>query len=173
MLNIFSRAVHSEFYSIEPATSTLPLEYNDLLVLCQFSSHPKTKNFQRSIYNFLDFIGDVGGLLDGLKLIGQTLLFPITKLNVLSLLLSKIFTIRSSSSSRKKVANKDDSEVGSVWQTANEDIRRRKPFPEAICKDLLASCCWLFMPVNKRQKRIKQGERRLEKYLDIVNLLKN
>ena len=31
---------------------------------------PDTVAYQRTIYTFLDFLGDVGGLMDGLELIG-------------------------------------------------------------------------------------------------------
>ena len=41
-----------------------------VLKIIMYQDNPNIKNYQRSIYNLLDFIGDVGGLLDGLKLIG-------------------------------------------------------------------------------------------------------
>ena len=171
MLNIFSGAVHSKFYSIEQQAKTVPFYVENFLGYCQFTSHAKTKSFHRSIYNGLDFIGDVGGLLDGLTLIGQTLLGPITKLNFLSLLLAKLFTVRQDSR-KKKRKSKDDSEVDTIWMAANRDITRRVPFPEAICKDLFASFFSLCMSADKRQTRIKQGKRRLDRYLDVVRLVK-
>ena len=109
--------------------------------------------------------------MDGLKLIVQTLLRPITKLNVLSLLLAKLFTIRSNSS-KKKHSRQDESEVETIWQTANKDIVKRVPFPEAIFSDLLASCFSRCMSADKRRNRISQGKRRLDRYLDIVRLVK-
>ena len=49
----------------------LELEFKtNVYKMIRFSDGPLTRNYQRSIYNLLDFIGDVGGLLDGLKLIG-------------------------------------------------------------------------------------------------------
>ena len=38
-----------------------------------FIPSPTTVNFQRAVYNILDLVGDVGGLLDGLKWIGFVL----------------------------------------------------------------------------------------------------
>lgn len=61
-----------------------------------FRADSQTASYQRSIYNLLDFIGDVGGLLDGLKLIGQFLLVPFTSFNLTSKLLSKLFKVRKS-----------------------------------------------------------------------------
>ena len=44
----------------------------NLVVGQSFLVSPDTVVYQRTIYTFLDFLGDVGGLLDGLKLIGAT-----------------------------------------------------------------------------------------------------
>ena len=66
----------------------------DLVKLISIRAHSKTKVYQRSVYNFLDFIGDVGGLLDGLKLICQTLLIPFSSFNFTSYILTKLFFVR-------------------------------------------------------------------------------
>ena len=38
-----------------------------------FGTSPNTINYYRAIYTFLDMLGDVGGLLDALKLIAETI----------------------------------------------------------------------------------------------------
>ena len=45
----------------------------------------------RSIYNTLDFIGDVGGLFDGLKVIGYFLVAPFSGYTFVSTLIESIF----------------------------------------------------------------------------------
>ena len=42
-----------------------------------FSLHPSMTTIERQTYSFLDWLGDVGGLLDGLKIIGSILIAPI------------------------------------------------------------------------------------------------
>ena len=45
----------------------------------------------RSIYHVLDFLGDVGGLFDALKLIAQSMLFLLGQGGLVSLLVGKLF----------------------------------------------------------------------------------
>ena len=48
-------------------------------------------NHSRAIYNVLDFVGDIGGLSDGLRLIAWTLLYLFAPGGKTSLLISMIF----------------------------------------------------------------------------------
>ena len=48
-------------------------------------------NHSRAIYNALDFVGDIGGLNDGLSLIAKTLVFVFAPGGMTSHLISKIF----------------------------------------------------------------------------------
>ena len=47
----------------------------------------------------LDYVGDVGGLLDGLKLIASTLIAPFSSYNFATLLLTKLFAVEGKKSS--------------------------------------------------------------------------
>lgn len=52
---------------------------------------PDTVVYQRQVYSFLDFLGDVGGLLDALKLIGVSLISFVYGGSLQHFLLSKVF----------------------------------------------------------------------------------
>ena len=68
-------------------------------VLCKLDIlADSTKLFhQRAIYNILDFLGDIGGLLDALKLIAATFVGLITNKSLSNYLISKLFYILPSS----------------------------------------------------------------------------
>ena len=56
----------------------------------------------RSIYNALDFLGDVGGLLDALKLIASVLLSLTFSTTQSQYLLNNLFLVKKSSNSRSE-----------------------------------------------------------------------
>ena len=45
----------------------------------------------RAIYNCLDFLGDVGGLFDALRVISQSIIYLATPLSVTNYLASRLF----------------------------------------------------------------------------------
>ena len=143
------------------------LEFEDFKIykIVRFSDNPKTKSYQRSIYNLLDFIGDVGGLLDGLKLIGQFTLVPLTTFNLTSVLLAKLFKVRRD---QRRGDNSFASSLSPIWNAAKSDIASREPFSQATCRDTLSSLFSSCHSKSKRRKRIEQGRSRIDKHLDIV-----
>ena len=52
---------------------------------------PDLHGIERQTYSLLDWIGDVGGLLDGLKIVGSFLVAPIAAFSLRSELLSTVF----------------------------------------------------------------------------------
>ena len=68
-----------------------------------FETGSSTHDFQRSVYNVLDYVGDVGGLLDGLKLIASTLIAPFSSYNFVTLLLTKLFRVQRSQNIRNNL----------------------------------------------------------------------
>ena len=56
-----------------------------------FSASRKVLNHSRAIYNTLDFLGDIGGLSDALKLIASFLVSVFPRVNLTNKLISKIF----------------------------------------------------------------------------------
>ena len=50
---------------------------------------------ERTVYNILDFVGDIGGLYDGLKIIGYIFAMPFQSFSHMSILATSIFSINS------------------------------------------------------------------------------
>ena len=48
---------------------------------------------QRTIYNFLDYLGDIGGLLDALNYIGAFIVWLLTGNGLAQFMVSKLFKI--------------------------------------------------------------------------------
>ena len=71
----FSEPQEYEFYSMQPSSisALYPKGLPGLVVGQTYLVSPDIIVYQRTIFTFLDFLGDVGGLLDGLKLIGAPL----------------------------------------------------------------------------------------------------
>ena len=59
-----------------------------------FELKQQMTTYERSTYSFLEWLGDVGGLVDGLRLIVQFIVGPIATLAVKKELLSHIFRIQ-------------------------------------------------------------------------------
>ena len=53
----------------DPETFNIPISSAEILARVSFTPAEFRVNHSKTIYNILDFLGDVGGLFDGLKLI--------------------------------------------------------------------------------------------------------
>lgn len=62
----------------------------------------------RAIYNALDFLGDVGGLFDGLKLIAQSLISLIGQGGLSSFLIGKLFFLPSIKNEQNRFNHLDE-----------------------------------------------------------------
>ena len=62
----------------------------------------------RKTYSFLDWLGDMGGLFDGLYLIGMIIVAPISNFSLKAELLSSMFRYRSSEEGIKSRLRKLD-----------------------------------------------------------------
>ena len=80
-----------EFYSIRQADRMYPTRVNNLVAGYQIQTSADQVHNQRAIYTVLDFLGDVGGLLDGLKLIGASIISLFYGNSLSDFLLSQIF----------------------------------------------------------------------------------
>ena len=67
--------------------------FPDQAALIIFQLNPSTKAYQRSVYNILDWLGDIGGLFAGLRLIGIALMAPLSGYNLNTFLFSSIFQV--------------------------------------------------------------------------------
>ena len=55
--------------------------------------NPKKRVFERHTYSLLEWLGDVGGLYDGLLIIGRFIVGPLAEFAMGSALLTKIFSL--------------------------------------------------------------------------------
>ena len=105
----------------------------------------QTRNFSRSVYSLLDYLGDVGGLLDGLKLIASTLIAPVGGYNYITLLLTKLFSVQSKREKFQEAPHHHSTHqtVYSTCSRANQEIKERRQFKEKFGADLMAYliCC--------------------------------
>ena len=117
----------------------------------------------RSIYSFLDLLGDVGGLFDALKGIASfiiTIYFGLFGDPINSYLLRKLFLQNPKEENDKEPLNRNS------IKEKMQFLDRRKPF--ALPKILCILCR------NKKQKRkIEAGLGRVEQELDIIKFLKS
>ena len=59
-----------------------------------FNASPHQRNHSRSVYSILDYLGDVGGLLDALKLIASASIAPFGGYSYITVLLTKLFSVQ-------------------------------------------------------------------------------
>ena len=62
-------AFEKEYFELTE-TNTFPSMFEGSLLQYQIMMHPDVIKHTRSIYTILDFLGDVGGLSDALKILG-------------------------------------------------------------------------------------------------------
>ena len=65
-----------------------------------FVANNHQKNFSRSVYSILDYLGDVGGLLDALKLIASVIIAPFSGYSYITVLLKKLFAVQGKNGER-------------------------------------------------------------------------
>ena len=79
------KARQAEWFNVEYNSRYIPGSADDSNFLnIVFIPSSTTLNYQRAVYNILDLVGDVGGLLDGLKWIGFALIQPFVYNNSIS-----------------------------------------------------------------------------------------
>jgi len=127
---------------------------------------------ERAIYNALDWLGDVGGLYEGLKLVAFAFMSFTSGINYTGTLLTKLFFQQDSTSATHKRKN-ESMTLKEVCIEADQDISRRKNFEVSFLTDLFNSIFCCCRRNSARRKKFNQGEKRAEEQLDIVTLLKN
>ena len=87
----FSSELH-EFYKLEDE-GDLPRDVTnpDSIIQIFISLDSLINSRSRSIYNVLDFLGDIGGLFDALKLIAEFMVFLLGNRGVSMFLIGKLF----------------------------------------------------------------------------------
>ena len=67
---------------------------DDLLIQLSITLNSQVTNHTRAVYNFLDFLGDIGGLFDALKVIAWSIITIITQGLVSAHLVKEIFFVK-------------------------------------------------------------------------------
>ena len=98
----------------------LSIEYNMSL---------DVQNWNRQTYSLLDWLGDLGGLLDVLLHMGRIMVFPISSFTLKKLLMSSFFHYKFSSL-ENKISKAD---------TASKTSRKPINFVQTVKKELTAS----------------------------------
>ena len=87
------------------------------------------QNWNRQTYSLLDWLGDLGGLLDVLLHMGRIMVFPISSFTLKKLLMSSFFHYKFSSL-ENKISKAD---------TASKTSRKPINFVQTVKKELTAS----------------------------------
>ena len=87
------------------------------------------QNWNRQTYSLLDWLGDLGGLLDVLLHMGRIMVFPVSSFTLKKLLMSSFFRYRFSSS-ENKISKVD---------TASDASLKPLNFVQTVKKELTAS----------------------------------
>lgn len=159
---------------------TSPITDVKSLYAVSFYASNEKMSHSRQIYNSLDFLGDVGGLLDGLKLIFSSLLGLAYHGQHMSELSSKLFFKRPSHRGRKKPephrtpsslpAESRQDQLYTVMQGINQ-VNSLQPI-----KAHASSCCQCLAQywskrAKKRSKILQKSSKRIASQLDIVKFL--
>ena len=65
----------------------------DNIAFVVFSLDSNEIHHSRTIYNALDFVGDVGGLYDGLRIVAETFVRIFSPLSLSNFLISRLFFV--------------------------------------------------------------------------------
>ena len=180
LYNFLSTGVEKQWYTIltEVERQIFASGYNRISLL-RFETSKHERNFQRSVYSILDYLGDVGGLLDGLRLIAVSLIVPFSSYNYITLLLKQLFSVqrrtnlsKSNSQSAPPAHSPADQAIHQACNRANQQIKDRRPFKEMLCKDFLTKIFACFVKAE-RKKRIYYGVNQIKSQLDIVRFIRN
>ena len=118
---------------------------------------PDKQMYKRSIYTFLDWVGDVGGLLDGLKLVGAMLM------TFRSMILGNPFSSFLLSSLYKK--DTTDTKKLEGEEAIIESINRRTRF-------VVPFCCCNCLRRRKEKKVLTHGIEQTLKELEVDRFIK-
>ena len=135
------------YYTVLEQESTIySFRYGQVFML-SFQMHPDIVEEQRQVYSFWDFIGDLGGLNDFLKLVGGILVSiqtAITGSGLSRFLTKNLFYV------------KKESKAGKL---------RRKPAKFRVC---------LWLQKDRRAKDLfTKATERIQSELDLVNFLRH
>ena len=68
-------------------------KYDRMASVLIFQIHPQIRSFKRQAYNILDMLGDIGGLVESLKVILTVFVATLSGIDYTNLLASKLFEV--------------------------------------------------------------------------------
>ena len=89
-------------------------------------------NWTRQTYSLLDWLGDIGGLLDVLLHLGRIVVFPISSFTLKQLLMSSLFRYKSSNSANNR---------SETAQTVKKELRASIKIPSFSWYYINCLCC--------------------------------
>ena len=119
---------------------------------------PKRIYYKRSIYNTLDLIGDVGGLLGGLNVSIKYLVYYFNSSHIVNSLFTKLFLIKTGDSDDAKA---DGTSIIDRTMMTLRDIALLKPMGDTSIYFLLIEKFLYCKRFKNRRKPIKMAKKRL------------
>ena len=101
-LNLFGKEKSFEIYKVKELEPKQFLPKESILLEIELQAASTKLFHQRSIYNVLDFLGDIGGLLDALKLIASTIVGLLMNRSLSNHIISQLFYLLPNSSKHRK-----------------------------------------------------------------------
>lgn len=156
-----------------PTKQSPGTRYKYTAIEINFSSDRNLIN--RSTYSLLDWLGDLGGLLDALYLFGFVMIHPIARFAVDSKILSSLFRYRGSedgllrrtlsarnlSYHRHDLGRQETFNDGTLIDSIRKDFQRYKPIKK------ISILQWIFQCRKNYKKMMNKAKSSLNKELDL------
>ena len=167
-------------------------------LLIEISANTKTLVTSRAVYTVLDFLGDIGGLMDALKFLFGAFVTFITQGSYMNRLISLLFYYRAGGASAiHAITPYSDSMAIPASSSSEDKDRQRSSLKERTSESVTAaqnlesfrpySWCHIFAisscfsvcfkkccpQVDRRDRVFSSGERKIGRYIDIVRFMRN
>ena len=143
----------------------MPINDDDIVMRLEFETSSNEISSSRSVYTLLDFLGDVGGLLDMCIIIAKivwTIIFAISGSEINRYLVGNLFFKDARSSTNSTRSENSHEGSGVQPQRAVKAIKNQRPFKPKRCLCFLSVC-----DVNQSSishiRRLKKGEDKIAK----------
>ena len=119
----------NSYYKVVSAYITLTMDQNII---------------ERQTYSFLEWLGDIGGLYDALRIIGVLAMWPFTSFKLKSELLSNVFRFTKSKRKADREANDNEFSMTQDFQKSTVQDPRQPPSYITGDKNLEGNMRWDF-----------------------------
>ena len=140
----------------------------------------------RQTYSLLDWLGDLGGLIDIMIYIGRALVEPVSRFTLQSALMASFFRFKRDSKPNQNMHKKNKVATDTQVETLNVESKKQKePLADIVKREFLASqkipllgffavncfCCFSFRKAQKYRQILNKSKSRLEKEMDLQKFL--